>query len=100
MDAGNRDIDQFGDAPPGVTAPACRVREGIVDTGSGAPDSDRAAVPIDNVDRGLRPHGAIAGANDDPFGLEACRHALVPSRSPWRRLGDWSSSYVLDPFDK
>ena len=52
IDAGNHDIDQFGDAPPGVTVPACRVRDGIVDTGFGAPDDDRAAVPIDDVDRG------------------------------------------------
>ena len=33
IDGGNRDIDQFGDAPPGGTAPACRVRDDIVDTG-------------------------------------------------------------------
>lgn len=83
----------------GVTAPACRVRDGIVDTGFGAPDNDRAAVPIGNVDRGLRPHGGIAGANDDLFGLEACRHVLVPFPVSWR-LGNCFSSYVLDPVDK
>jgi hypothetical protein len=70
MDAGNRDIDQFGDPPPSVT------------------------------DRGLRPHGGIAGADDDLFGLEACGHVLVPFPVSWRRLGYCSSSYVLDPVDK
>ena len=78
IDAGNRDIDQFGDTRSGVTAPACRARDGIVETGFGAPDDDRAAVPIDDVDRGLRPHDGIADANDDLFGLQACTRLLVP----------------------
>jgi hypothetical protein len=86
MDAGNRDIDQVGDAHPGVTAPACRARDGIVEAGFGAPHDERAAGPIDNVHRGLRPHGGIAGASDDLFSLEASRHVLVPFPVSWGRL--------------
>jgi hypothetical protein len=65
----------------------------------GGPYADRAAVPIVDVGRRLRPHGGIAGAADDLFGLHSSKHVLVPSRSPWRRLDDFPSSYVLDPVD-
>jgi hypothetical protein len=52
MDASNRDIDASDEAPPGVTAPAFRIRDGIVGTG-------------------------CAAADDDLFGIQARKHVLV-----------------------
>jgi hypothetical protein len=52
MDASNRDIDASDEAPPGVTAPAFRIRDGIVGTG-------------------------CAAADDDLFGIQGRKHVLV-----------------------
>jgi hypothetical protein len=45
IDAGDRDIDLFGDASPGVIAPARRVRDGVIKTVFQPADDHGAAAP-------------------------------------------------------
>lgn len=58
MDASNRAIDASDEAPSRVTAPACRIRDGIVGSGSGSGSGS-------------------AAPDDDLFGIQARKHVLV-----------------------
>ena len=62
-------IDQFGDVPPGVTAPACRVRDRVINMAFRPADDHRAAAVAHDINGDLPHHAGIAADNCDLPGL-------------------------------
>jgi hypothetical protein len=92
IDAGNRDIDQFGGAPPGVTAPTCRVRDGVINTVFRPTDDHRAAAVAHHINGDLPNHAGTAADTNDLLASNAYSGRLPGSPDG----SDWTAALRID----